>query len=132
MSRIRLSSTVSFQAGRTMGLDVPRMHACSCERRSGTSLGECSVSRRIQSKPLPAITSVAMLLHRLLHSPICSRPSAMACLNALRGNSIGSIPQGGRQRLVSACGSDELDGDAAERTEIGVERVALARIHDTG
>ena len=37
---------------------------------SGASLGECSVSTRIQSKPLWLMISDTIGLHRLLHNPI--------------------------------------------------------------
>src|SRR5262245_52298733 len=107
---------MSFHAGRTMQDAVPACAACSCDRMSGTSFGECSVSSRSQSKPECETISVVTLLHRLHHNPICSWPAAMACLNALRGISM--------RRL------HELNGDAAERTEIGVQRVALLGEHD--
>src|SRR5690349_13910155 len=116
MSRKRLISTMSFQAGRTTADAVPACAACSCARTSGTSLGECSVSSRSQSKPECETISAVIGLHRLHYSPICSSPFAMACLNTLRGRSM-------------AGSSDELHGDAAERAEIGMQRVALAGEH---
>src|SRR6185312_3817417 len=116
MSRQRLASTASFQAGRTIGVEPPRPMACNCDSRPGISLGECSLSSRIQSKPLSAMISAAILLHRLDHSPICSLPAASACLKPLRCNSM--------ERFLAL---DKLDGDAAERTVIGVDGVALLR-----
>src|SRR5690242_7036485 len=112
MSSKRLIRTMSFHAGRTTAEAVPPCTACNCESTSGTSFGECSVSSRSQSKPEWETTSAVIGLHRLHHSPICSSPLAMACLKGLRGRSMGA--------------SDELHRDAAERPEIGVERVALA------
>ena len=96
MSRQRLASTASFQAGRMIGVAVPRCTACNCDSRPGISLGECSVSSRIQSKPESEMISAAMLEHRLDHRPICNWPAAMACLKALRWNSetIGISPLG--------------------------------------
>src|ERR1700675_3235064 len=115
MSRQRLIRTMSFQAGRTIGVAAPCDTACNWPTRSGISLGECSVSSSSQSKPLSRTISAAMLLHRLHHSPIWSSPAAIASLKALRRSSI-SIPL-----------SHELDRDAAERAEIAVQRVALLR-----
>src|SRR5919202_3591388 len=116
MSSTRLISTASFQAGRTMALALPRAAACSCPSRPGISLGECSVSNKIQSNPESDTISAAILLARLLHNPICNWPPAIACLKVLRGISIGVH-------------SHELHGDAAERAKVGVQRVALVREH---
>ena len=91
-SSTRLISTKSFQAGRTIGVAVPRCTACNCGTRSATSLGECSVSSRIQSKPLSDKISAPILLARLLQMPICSLPAAIAALNSLRCSSIGLTP----------------------------------------
>src|SRR5476651_1707568 len=102
MSRQRLASTASFQAGRMTGVAVPPSIACNCDIRPGISFGECSVSSTTQSKPLGAITSATMLLHRLDHRPICNFPAAIACLKALRCNSI------------CFAHLHELNGDAAE------------------
>src|SRR5262245_33652922 len=144
MSSTRLISTASFQAGRTIAAAVPRAAACSCASRPGISLGECSVSNRIQSNPESDTISAAMLLARLLHRPICSRPAAIACLKVLRGRSIGKPfmvaacswrRTGNRpgsnpgRAFAGTCGSYELHGDAAERAEVGVQRVALLRKH---
>src|SRR5271169_1369574 len=140
MSRQRLISTVSFQAGRTIGVAGPPETACNWPRRSGISLGECSVSSSSQSNPLSPTMSAAMLLHRLHHKPICSLPAAMACLKELRGRSIGCVLLRARSRkaadfsheMMPALRSDELDRDAAERTEIAVQRVAFLGEHDAG
>src|SRR5665213_1739672 len=120
ISRMRLTSTASFQAGRTIGVAVPRCAACNCETRSGSSFGECSVSSTSQSKPLSDNISTAMLLHRLHHKPICNFPSRSARLNGLRWNS------------TIALSSNELNGDAAEAAEIGMHGVALLREHHAG
>src|SRR5262245_47820753 len=117
MSSTRLISTASFHAGRTMAAAVPRAAACSWLSRPGISLGECSVSNRIQSKPESDTISAAMLLARLLHSPICNCPAAMARLKLFSG------------RCMS---SHELHRDAAERPEVGMQRIALLREHDAG
>src|SRR5438445_13732058 len=77
--------TRSFQAGRTTGAAVPPTRDWSWLKTNGSSLGACSVSRRIQSKPAPAMTSELRLLHKLLQSPICGRPSQSARLNGLIG-----------------------------------------------
>src|SRR5215469_16288490 len=117
MSRKRLISTMSFQAGRTIGDAVPACAACSWARTSGTSFGECSGSSRSQSKPEWDTISAVIGLHRLHHRPICSSPLAIACLKVLRGRSIAAL-------------SNELHRDAAERPEIRVQRVALFGKHD--
>src|ERR1700687_4187451 len=119
MSRQRLASTASFHAGRMIGVAVPAWIARHCVTKSGISLGECSVSSRIQSKPLSEIISAAILLHRLDHRPICNFSAASACLKALRCMSV----------MVH---SYELDGDAAKRAEVGVQRVALLREYHAG
>ena len=62
--------TVSFQAGRMIGVAAPPSQACNCDRTSGISLGECSVSSSSQSNPESRTMSAAMLLHRLHHKPI--------------------------------------------------------------
>src|SRR6266567_6268211 len=85
MSSNRLKRTRSFQAGRTMGVAVPPAIACKELKTIGSSLGACSVSIRIQSKPAPAMTSTARLLQRLFQRPICGRPSRIACLKGLMG-----------------------------------------------
>ena len=58
-------STGSFQAGRTTGVlgahpvaGCAAATACNCCSISGTSLGVCSVSSSIQSKPAPATSSL--------------------------------------------------------------------------
>src|ERR1043166_6154876 len=79
---------MSFHAGRTIAVAVPPEAACNWLITIGNSLGECSVSSSIQSKPAPAITSAVMLLHRLDHSPICGLPALSACLKWLTGISI--------------------------------------------
>src|SRR5712671_1152003 len=55
---------------------------------SGSSLGECSMSRSSQSKPAPAATSVAAGLARLIHKPICGVPEASARLKRFCGMSL--------------------------------------------
>src|SRR5471030_1135762 len=110
---------MSFQAGRTIGVADPTATACSADRRSGSSFGECSVSSSSQSKPLSETISAAMLLQRLHQRPILRRPAARPCLKRLATSSIG-IPL------------DELHGDAAELAEISVQRVALLGEDDTG
>ena len=80
--------TGSFQGGRTIGVAVPRTEACNCANKSGISLGECSLSSRIQSKPASAMISATIGLHRLDHRPICNLPAAMARLKALGCNSM--------------------------------------------
>jgi hypothetical protein len=78
--------TMSFHGTRTMGCAFPPdAAACSWALTIGSSFGECSVSSRIQSKPAPAMISTVMLLDRLDHNPICSRPLWMACLKVLTG-----------------------------------------------
>ena len=59
--------------------------AWSCGSSPGISLGACSASSTIQSKPEPAMISVAMLLQRELQRPICCWPAAMAVLKVLGG-----------------------------------------------
>src|SRR5829696_5365799 len=113
MSSTRLISTMSFQAGRTIGVAGPRATACNCCSRSGTSLGACSVSNNSQSKPESDTTSAVMLLHRLHHRPICNCPCASACLKLLRGSS------------MSLALSNKLYSKPAQRTEIGVQRAAF-------
>jgi hypothetical protein len=65
-----LINTMSFQAGRTIGVAVPPSTAWSCASRSGISFGECSVSSKSQSKPESRTMSAAILLQRLHHRPI--------------------------------------------------------------
>src|SRR5579864_555062 len=84
-SRARLITTGSFQGTRNTGSAVPPRIACSCARRDGMSLGACSPSMTIQSKPAPAMISAAIGLQSPLHSPIWRRKPESACLNALRG-----------------------------------------------
>src|SRR5690242_19681532 len=126
MSRTRLMRTVSFQAGRTIGVAVPPRTACNWPTRSGISFGECSVSSRIQSKPESEMMSAAMLLNRLDHRPICNWPAAMACLKALRWKSV--VIRSSRE----AAASHELDGQPAERPEIGVQGITFLREDDPG
>src|SRR5271169_853438 len=59
----------------------------------GTSLGACSVSSRIQSKPESARISTTRWLDRLCHSPICNRPDFSACLKGLMSLSIALAPK---------------------------------------
>src|SRR5215471_8642949 len=145
MSRKRLISTMSFHAGRTTADAVPACTACNCASTSGTSFGECSVSSRSQSKPEWETISAVIGLHRLHHSPICSSPLAIACLNVLRGCSMATLycllfahvlvgepattPDQVRGRLSPGHALNELHRDAAERPEIGMKRVALAGEH---
>src|SRR5688572_31438137 len=55
------------------------------------SLGECSPSSTIQSKPEPATISVQYGLASETQRPTCCRPAAIACLKELAGNSICAI-----------------------------------------
>src|SRR5262245_22592763 len=82
---------MSFHAGRTTGAAVPPTRACNWLSTIGNSLGACSVSTRIQSKPAPAIASAVTLLHELHHRPICGRASRMAFLKVLTGISISKV-----------------------------------------
>jgi hypothetical protein len=88
MSRKRLTSTMSFHAGRTTGVALPPVIACSCDCTIGSSLGECSVSSSTQSAPEWARISATMWLDRLDQMPICGLPSFSAFLNLLAGSSI--------------------------------------------
>ena len=58
-----------MQSGRTTGDATPIDAARSWSATIGVSLGACSVSIRIQSKPESARISVAAALERLLHNP---------------------------------------------------------------
>ena len=79
---------MSFHAGRTTGVAVPPVIACSCDCTIGSSFGECSVSSSTQSKPACARISATMWLERLDHMPICGFLSFSARLNLLTGNSM--------------------------------------------
>src|SRR5262249_19215056 len=94
---------MSFHAGRTMHEAVPACAACSCDRMSGTSFGECSVSSTSQAKPECETISVVTLLHRLHHRPICNLPAAMACLKWLRGMSMAGSLCFGLRRVDECC-----------------------------
>src|SRR5262245_19766258 len=87
-SSTRLIVTLSFHGGRTTAVAVPPASACICWISAGTSLGECSMSSTIQSKPAGARISATTLSASCVHSPTWGRPSASPRLKALRGMSM--------------------------------------------
>ena len=78
--------TGSFQGVRTIA-ETPSYGAiaCNCESTPKTSLGACSISSTMQSKPAPAITSVEKLLQSEFQMPSCGRPARRAALKWFRG-----------------------------------------------
>ena len=60
MSSSRFTTTPSFQCGRTTGADGLSLSAINCGTSESRSLGPCSLSSRIQSKPASPSTSVVI------------------------------------------------------------------------
>ena len=130
-----MTTTVSFQGGRTIGCAVPPVVAWSWLSTMGRSLGACSVSSNSQSKPALANTSTVRWLDRLLHSPICLCPALMARLNVFTGMSIGLLRlqwisgSGTRvARVPEAAQPARLRGHAAETAPCLAARAGRSRI----
>src|SRR3954451_11291294 len=132
---------MSDQAGRTMGLTPWMARACICAITPGSSLGECSVTIRIQSKPQQANSSTSNGLASVENMPTCCRRprsclkrlalrctesslqlkilSAMVLVAAVRGDGTEGQAHGPRQFLRHAQGLRGGGGDE------GVEVQAL-------
>ena len=123
-SSSRLIITVSFHGGRTTGALTLSLSAISCGMKVLTSLGACSPSNRIQSKPaMPRISAVIGLL-KLCQQPISSFFARMSRRNGLTGRAwygVGFMT-GARDGRRSARSVDLGFGSAGRRGRAFVRR----------